>query len=408
MTTPAESVAAAQQLYEPERHEPLTTTTWSSASAREGAIEIAEDAIARGQHALWPFHPDDVAGDEPAFAHATCLYFGASGVALALHWLARNIGTAVPDGTGHLYQQMRDTHDANPTFEAGPASWMLGRSGFEAALATISGGPPDTAIAEIQSAMENPTHDPLTGAGNALLGLLALHNHHPNDQRIVELFREGAARELAALEPGPVGCDMWLVDLYGKPRWMVGAGHGAAGNFEPLLLGASLLDETQRECVLVTSRALLASTAVREGDMANWRPVVGMEYAGFRVQWCHGAPGMILGCAAAANQDDETLELLVAGGELTWSAGPLAKGPTVCHGTAGSALALLQLFALTGEELWLERARSLAMHALEQVRKRRSEVGHGRYSLMTGDLGVAVCLVLCEQARPGVLGLNML
>ena len=38
-------------------------------------------------------------------------------------------------------------------------------------------------------------------------------------------------------------------------------------------------------------------------------------------------------------------ELLVAGGEATWRAGPLAKGVGLCHGTDGNALALLELYA---------------------------------------------------------------
>ena len=91
-----------------------------------------------------------------------------------------------------------------------------------------------------------------------------------------------------------------------------------------------------------------------------------------------------------------------------WRAGPLAKGSSICHGTAGNALALLELFDLTGDELWLDRARRFAMHALAQVRTRRSQVGHGRHSLMTGDLGVAAALVQVEQLRTGILGLDFL
>jgi hypothetical protein len=33
-----------------------------------------------------------------------------------------------------------------------------------------------------------------------------------------------------------------------------------------------------------------------------------------------------------------------AGGELTWRAGPLAKGANLCHGTAGNGYAFLALF----------------------------------------------------------------
>lgn len=94
-------------------------------------------------------------------------------------------------------------------------------------------------------------------------------------------------------------------------------------------------------------------------------------------------------------QDDETDRLLEAGGELTWHAGPLRKGPGLCHGTAGNGYAFLALFARSGDELWLERARAFAMDAMADVERRRLERGHGRYSLYTGDLGVAMFLHSC-------------
>jgi hypothetical protein len=87
-------------------------------------------------------------------------------------------------------------------------------------------------------------------------------------------------------------------------------------------------------------------------------------------------------------------ELLLAGGELTWQAGPLAKGQGLCHGTAGNGYALLKLFERTGDELWLERARRFAMHALAQV-EREATPWH---SLFTGETGVALCLRSCLEA----------
>lgn len=86
------------------------------------------------------------------------------------------------------------------------------------------------------------------------------------------------------------------------------------------------------------------------------------------------------------------LNLALAGGELIWRAGPLAKGPNLCHGTAGNAYAFLTLHRRTGDELWLERARAFAMHAIGQVEQERAAVGRGRYSLFTGDVGVALFL----------------
>ena len=72
-------------------------------------------------------------------------------------------------------------------------------------------------------------------------------------------------------------------------------------------------------------------------------------------------------------------DLALAGGELTWLAGPLAKGGGLCHGTAGNGYAFLELLRRTGDELWLDRARAFAAHAIGQVQ--------GRYSLWTGTSG---------------------
>jgi hypothetical protein len=133
--------------------------------------------------------------------------------------------------------------------------------------------------------------------------------------------------------------------------------------------------------------ANLEQYVLREDGLANWVPHEGARPAQIRVQWCHGAPGMV-----ATLDDLLDLELAVAGGELTWRAGPLAKGPGLCHGTAGNGYAFLVLHRRTGDELWLGRARAFAMHAIGQAERERAKVGRGRYSLFTGDLGVALYL----------------
>jgi hypothetical protein len=84
-----------------------------------------------------------------------------------------------------------------------------------------------------------------------------------------------------------------------------------------------------------------------------------------------------------------------AAGEAIYAAGPLAKGTTFCHGDAGSGLAMLSLFVATGDERWLERARSFAVTAIARCDAARARHGRGRYSLWTGDLGVACFLEAC-------------
>lgn len=92
--------------------------------------------------------------------------------------------------------------------------------------------------------------------------------------------------------------------------------------------------------------------------------------------------------------------LLVGGGELTWNAGPHAKGSNLCHGTGGNGYAFLKLFRRTQNRLWLERARDFAMTAISQCEQARAAIGRGRYSLWTGDIGLAVYLKDCLSAEP--------
>jgi hypothetical protein len=51
---------------------------------------------------------------------------------------------------------------------------------------------------------------------------------------------------------------------------------------------------------------------------------------------------------------------------------------------------------------WLERARAFAMHAAEQVERARTDHGRGRYTLWTGDVGVALYLASCIAADPAM------
>ena len=186
---------------------------------------------------------------------------------------------------------------------------------------------------------------------------------------------------------------VWIQDLYGSTQRYVGAGHGFAGNAFALLSGRDLLGE-RAQSVESRIRSVLIELAQVEGDMAQWLPLEGADSPRHPVQWCHGAPGMVISLAGLPH-DDETDRVLSAGAELTWRAGPLRKGPGLCHGTAGNAYAFLALFARSGEELWLERARAFAMDAAADTERRRSDRGRGRYSLYTGDLGVAMLLAAC-------------
>ena len=192
-----------------------------------------------------------------------------------------------------------------------------------------------------------------------------------------DLWQASAERLQADRDPES---GVWTQHLYARVEKLLGAAHGFAGCV--LALGdVDGAGETARRYAVV------------EDGLANWPPVAGgplVENGTVRLQWCHGAPGMI---TSLGEQLDEDLAL--AGAELTWRAGPLAKGASLCHGTAGNGYVFLTLFERTGDQLWLERARSFAVHAIAQVERARAEHGRGRHSLWTGDLGTALYLADC-------------
>jgi hypothetical protein len=59
-----------------------------------------------------------------------------------------------------------------------------------------------------------------------------------------------------------------------------------------------------------------------------------------------------------------------------------------------------QLYRRTNDPIWLDRARQFAMTAIVQYRGSQVVVGRGRYSLWTGDVGLAIYLWDCITGEP--------
>jgi hypothetical protein len=136
-------------------------------------------------------------------------------------------------------------------------------------------------------------------------------------------------------------------------------------------------------------------------NYANW-PAIAGKTKKMILHHCHGAPGLINALSELpVGMRNEFDQVLIKGGELTWTAGPLRKGHGLCHGTAGNGFAFLKLFQRTNDEIWLNRARKFAMEAIEQYRHAKVLFHQGRYSLWNGDVGLAIYLNECckETAR---------
>ena len=265
----------------------------------------------------------------------------------------------------------------------------------------------DALLDVVRSNAHNEALEILWGAPGTMLAAREMHRR-TGEERWAEAWCESATAVLDEWHPDEeLDCRLWTQVMLGRPGRGLGAVHGFAGNILSLAAGFDLLPASVRAEVVAGATRTVVTTAVVEDGLANWPTSVGRDVgaAGTRTQWCHGAPG-IVGALSSLPREPELDALLLAGGELVWRAGPLAKGAGLCHGTAGNGLAFLSLFSRTGDEMWLERARRFAMHALAQIERQREVHGHGWFGLWTGDLGAALYAWQCVDGDPALPALT--
>jgi Lanthionine synthetase C-like protein len=372
-------------LYKPELHEPLTDEGWNEGRVRSAIAGIVADADS-AFHAkeLWPAHDWDGWQATPPLKD---LYVGASGVIWALDVLRRR-GlaeteidlAAAAQRTLEAWRELPDYAEWDAVPEAAASALLAGESGplLVAWRLAPSAELADDLLARVRENVENDAVEIMWGAPGTALAAKAMLDW-TGEERWREAWLESAESVWAAREAD----GMWTNRLYGETFRSLTPPHGLVGN---VLAIRPALDEERRERLERETADVLTRLAVTEDGVANWPPREGAEAS--KLQWCSGAPGIVV---AAADYLDEGL--LLAGAELIWQAGPpgMEKGSGICHGTAGSGHALMKVFERTGDELWLERARRYAVHALGQIERR----GQGRYSLWTGDVGVALYAADC-------------
>lgn len=349
-------------IYDPAAHEPLTEREWDEAWAAEAVAAILADAERALDGAFWPVNPLDLEPGEEIDRPST-VYLGTAGMVVALRMLGSTLDlAALAEAAVQRYPEQPDFGDSIPGLFLGESGVLL--------VSSLLGGDHAERVRELAIANErNPTWELFWGSPGTLVAARELG--------LDEEYRRSAAILVEEWDGG-----LWTQDFNGKVRQMLGPAHGLAGNVHALR-GLLDDDELRRRVVPV-----LREHAVREDGLVNWPPNVGADCT--RTQWCHGAPGIVTTIGDLLPDD-----LLLGASELTWHAGPLGKGAGLCHGTAGNGYAFLRTHALTGDDLWLERARRFAMHALEQVQR-----DPGRYTLFTGDVGAALFARACIDVDP--------
>jgi hypothetical protein len=387
-------------MIEPSRHVPLRPAPWDQDAVAQAIDEIVADALDHFDgDRFWPADPLDHGIND---GHSS-IYVGAAGVIWALEYLRRVGATKTDfDFRPSLPQLLEKTKTEMTTYEdhAVNGSLLFGDMGTGLLIMRLE---PTSNIADLIHMRVNantrlPIRELMWGMSGSMIACLSM-SEMTGDMRWRTLFETQAERLLADLVETSDG-PMWEQDLYDRHLKYLGPVHGYAGNMVPLLRGWDWLTDHQRARIADAVPRTLSKNAWRTDVGTSWRGTVAHNKPPWLCQYCHGAPGMVATFADAPFTSPELETLLFEGGQFTWAAGPPAKGSNLCHGTGGNGYAFLKLYRRTTETMWLERARAFAMTAVAQCQEAREEFGRGRYSLWTGDVGLAIYLSDCLAGVP--------
>jgi lantibiotic modifying enzyme len=390
------------------RHVPLRPIHWSESDATAAIEDIVADGLEHfDAERFWPVHPLD----EGIRDGHTSLYFGAAGVVWGIDYLGRVGATKARFDFRRALPRLLEASQAEfaKWKYAAHGSLLLGDIGAALVAMRLDHAPAtaDLVYARADANTTLPVRELMWGIPGSMIVCCHMSTMTA-EPRWRALFTNQAARLLGDLEETDDG-PLWTQDLYGRDLRYLGPVHGYAGNMIALMRGWEWLTDDQRAQLAEAVPQTLTTNAQRSEHGTTWPGVVADRdkppdnygHARTRLcQHCHGAPGMVTAFVDAPFTAAELEDLLRDGGQFTWAAGPLAKGSNLCHGTGGNGYAFLKLYRRTNDAMWLERARAFAMTAIAQYREARKEYGRGRYSLWTGDVGLAIYLWDCLTGVP--------
>lgn len=402
-------------LYDKARHEILTKNSWDKNIVHSEITSIIND-IEQSllPNACWPTHPLD-AKSYPKTGPKWSAYAGAAGAVHALQIL-KPYGYEVNDLSG-LLPTIHSSFLQNPDVSIEPGL-QIGEIGI--LMPAILAEPENEEISNkliqcMQETINLPLYEITSGQTGMMHAALALYRK-TNNICWKNLFVKGAQALIDNWQQDTkTGQWLWQSQVFGSSRHYYGACHGITGNANILLQGVDLLSEDCTDKIIERTVSTLNLSVKESNNMANWALCTKPNIDKLLVQWCHGAAGIVTAMARTPKSNSSSSsrlhfrqldELLEKTGNLVWQAGPLNKGSNICHGTSGNGYAFLYLYKRWGDSIWLDRARQFAMHAVEQCQKSRLYYGQGRYTLWTGDAGLAIYLHHClypeEAAIPSL------
>ncbi|TNE42807.1 MAG: hypothetical protein EP347_00100 [Alphaproteobacteria bacterium] len=389
-------------LFEDDRHQWLETGPWDADVVRAAISDIGCGLQGAQQvDGFWL---------APSFVRSS-IYLGASGILWAVRelqsrgYLADDLTLQMPELDDPAAAEGLEQNIFAPFKVPIAHSFLMTSPGALLVKGKLTGEIDwERLLTLIAANRDHPWLEFLWGAPSSMLP--AAHAFDvTGDERFAEEVRLGADHLWQCLSWEETSqCRMWNIDLYGRTNLLTGAGHGFAGNVAALLKMRSHFSEKMfgewREMII----AFVLATAEQEDGLVNWPPVVGAPNDGgskILVQWCHGAPGMIINLNSLFGTGSAEFDAVFMGaGELIWKAGPLTKYPSLCHGTPGNGYAFLKLYKATGDEVWLDRARVFTMAAIQQWQvMHKTYQDDDRFGLWTGDAGLMLYLADCLDGK---------
>jgi lanthionine synthetase-like protein len=260
---------ALAELWRASEHEPLVATEWDEARVEEAIRAIVADAEAAFDGERWPWHPLD--GEDDG---ASSIYLGGAGIIWALHELGST-------GWGDEALSFVERRRTEPLREGQTreTSYSFGELGVALVAFRLTG---DVGLADrihelVVAVHASETNEVMAGTPGSLLVAEAMLTW-TGEPRWDEAWRAVAERVIAARDDD----GLWTQHFLGPPTRYLGPAHGYAGNMRALVNRGD-----------VPTLADLSPYVLREDGLANWLPREESRPDEIRVQWCHGAPGMI-------------------------------------------------------------------------------------------------------------------
>jgi serine/threonine-protein kinase len=351
-------------------------------------------------------------GGGPSDAPFVSINYGAAGVAYAIYRLARSRGERplLQLASAWVGKAFALSSDANAYFvpdmgitpeTVGQVSLFYSASGLHCVDALVRMALSDAAgaaraieafVQRSRGPCDNP--DLTVGASSLLLGCAEL----------VESARTCWLPELSLVRHRGDEIAADLSKILDSERiatstriQFLGMAHGWAGLVFALLRWTRAT-QLSVQPLLAAKLDELAKLAIRHDGGLCW--TMHNHSSSLMPGWCHGTAGytMLFALAHEVQRTPRHADLAERAAASAWSIQP--SHGSLCCGNGGNGYAFLAAYRVTGDRVWLGRARAAARRALRETSKLSS-----RDSLYKGRLGVG--LLASELERPSTASMPL-